>query len=417
MQEFFKTRYIAGVIFFIVLSFVSGIYIGFNHRPEIEKVISLSGKETPPEIIETDFSPFWKVWNTINEKYPSADSVANQERVYGAISGLIGSLGDPYSVFFNPDETKLFEEEISGSFSGVGMEIDIKEGVLTVIAPLKDTPAYRAGIKSGDKILKIDKTVVADLTVEGAIKLIRGEKGTEVTLTILHIGEEEPTEIKIVRDIIDIPTLDAELRSDGVFVIKLYSFSANSSSLFRNALREFALSKTDKLLLDLRGNPGGYLDTAVYVSSWFLPAGKVIVTEDYGNNKEPQIFRSKGYEIIRSKTENVLNDKLKFVILIDEGSASASEIVAGAMQDHKRAILVGDKSYGKGSVQEIVKITADTILKITVAKWLTPDGNLIAEEGLTPDYLVKFTKDDSEAKKDPQLDKAVELLNNWPGIK
>ncbi len=419
MPEFLKTK-ITSAIFFIALSFVLGIYVGFNHRPEIEKVVNLTGKETPSNVTETDFSPFWKAWNTINEKYPGADNIANQEKVYGAISGLVSSLDDPYSVFFRPDETKLFEEEIAGSFSGVGMEIDMRGGVLTVVAPLKNTPAYRAGIKPGDKILKINKTVIADLTLEQAIKLIRGEKGTEVTFTILRNGENESMEIKIVRDIINIPTLDTEMRPDGIFVIKLYSFSGNSSNLFRDALKEFALTKTDKFLLDLRGNPGGYLNTAVGVSSWFLPAGKVVVTEDYGGNKEPEIHRSKGYGIVRNKTDDVLNDKLKFVILIDGGSASASEIVAGAMQDHKRAILVGDKSYGKGSVQEIVDMTADTILKITVAKWLTPNGNLIAEQGLTPDYLVKLDKkparttDAVQSGGDPQLDKALELLNNWP---
>ena len=185
-------------------------------------------------------------------------------------------------------------------------------------------------------------------------------------------------------------------------MIKLYSFSANSANLFRNAIKKFAKSGTDKLLLDLRGNPGGYLDSAVDISSWFLPNGKTVVTEDYGNDKKPKIFRSKGY--------NVFNDKLTFVILIDNGSASASEIVAGAMQDHRRAKIVGDKSFGKGSVQETIKVTPNTLLKITVAKWLTPNGISISEKGLTPDYLVKFTEKDLENKKDPQLEKAVEIL-------
>ncbi|MEK9182823.1 MAG: S41 family peptidase [Patescibacteria group bacterium] len=408
MLEFFKTRYVTGVILFTTLFFILGIYVGFNNRPEIEKVVNLYGKETAVAT-EADFSPFWKVWNLINEKYPSISEVTDQERVYGAISGLMSSLNDPYSVFFDPEESEFFEDEIAGNFSGVGMEVGKKDGVLTVIAPLKDTPAYRAGIKSGDKILKIDQIITTDFSVEEAVRLIRGEKGTEVTLTILHDGEIEPTEIKIIRDIINLPTLDTELRSDGIFVIKLYSFSATSSSLFRNAIKEFALAKTDRLVLDLRGNPGGYLSAAVNIASWFLPEGKIVVTEDYGNNKDPEVFRSKGY--------GIFSDKFKFVILIDGGSASASEIVAGALQDHKQAILVGDKSFGKGSVQEIEDVTDDTILKITVAKWLTPNDHLIAEIGLTPDYLVKFTKKDADAEKDPQMDKAVELLNNWPGIK
>jgi carboxyl-terminal processing protease len=417
MPDFLKTRYFANTVFTVVLAFALGIFIGFNHKTEIEKVVGISSKEIPAELATTDFEPFWKAWNTIDEKYPGASEISNQERVYGAISGLMSSLGDPYSVFFAPDEAKSFEAQISGNFSGVGMEVGLKNDILTVIAPLKDTPAWRAGIKSGDKILKIDDTSTADITVDKAVSLIRGEKGTEVRLTILHVGEQKSEEIKIIRDIVNIPTLETEKRADGVFVIRLFTFSANASSLFRDALKEFAMANTDKLLLDLRGNPGGYLDAAVYMSSWFLPEGKVIVTEDYGGERTPEIFRSKGFSMTRNKVENPLDDNLKFVILIDGGSASASEIVSGALQDHKRALLVGDQSYGKGSVQQVIDITKDTLLKITIAKWLTPNGNTIAEKGLTPDYVVKYQKDPKDPKKDNQLDEAVEILNNWPGIK
>ncbi len=399
--EYFRVRRASVTVLLVALFFGLGVYIGFNQRPEINKVVNILGKETTVAT-ETDFSPFWKVWNSINEKYPNANKTSDQNKIYGAIFGLVGSLNDPYSVFFNPDDAKLFEDNIQGNFGGVGMEVGIKDKTLTVIAPLKDTPAYKANIKSGDKILKIDNLVTSGMSVEKAIKLIRGDVGTTVTLTIFREGDQDPKEIKIVRDIINIPTLDTELRKDGIFVIKLYSFSANSADLFRNALKEFSTSKSDKLLLDLRGNPGGYLDAAVSMSSWFLEGGKTVVTEDYGNNLKPKIYRSQGY--------NVFSDKLKFVILIDSGSASASEILAGAMQDYKKATLVGDKSFGKGSVQEVVKVTPDTILKITVAKWLTPNGNSISEKGLTPDYEVLFTKKDIENKIDPQLNKAIELL-------
>jgi carboxyl-terminal processing protease len=401
MEKFSKIKHIAITILFIILFFAFGIYVGGSNYREIDKVLGVSGKETQVAT-QTDFSPFWKVWNTINEKYPTPGKTTDQEKVYGAISGLMGSLNDPYSVFFNPEETKSFEEEIAGNFDGIGMEVGMKDGVITVIAPLKDTPAYRANIKSGDKIFKIDKTTTTDLSIEEAIKLIRGPKGTMVTLTIYREGEKQPIEIKIVRDTINIPTLDTEIRKDGIFVIKLYSFSANSANLFRNAMKQFVASKNDKLILDLRGNPGGYLDAAVDMASWFLKSGKVIVTEDYGNNKAPEIFRSKGYDIF--------TDKLKFVILIDGGSASASEILAGAMQDNNRAKLVGETSFGKGSVQQVIDITSDTILKITVAKWLTPNGNSISEKGLSPDYPVKITQKDLDAKIDPQMNKAVELL-------
>ena len=403
MNQFFTTKPVKFVVAILLLAlvFVVGVYVGTNNRPEIEKVMGISGKETAVAT-NADFSPFWKVWNVINEKSPNAGKISDQDKVYGAISGLIGSLDDPYSVFFNPEETKSFEEEIAGNFDGIGMEVGLKDKVLTVIAPLKDTPAYRADIRPGDKVIKIDDTPTAGLSIEEAIKLIRGPKGTSVMLTILREGIEQPKEITIMRDTISIPTLDTEIGKDGIFVIKLYSFSANSTSLFRKAIKQFVESGNDKLLLDLRGNPGGYLSAAVDMASWFLKGGKIVVTEDYGNDKEPEIFRSKGYDIF--------NDKLKFVILINGGSASASEILAGSMQDNGRAKLVGTQSFGKGSVQEVVDITPDTILKITVAKWLTPSGISISDEGLTPDYPVEITEKDLDEKRDPQMEKAVELL-------
>ena len=404
MLEFLKTKRTVAVILLVAGFFSLGIYIGLNNKLEVDRVFALSGTDGSA-VTGADFSPFWKVWNLINKKYPNASKVTDQQRVYGAISGLMGSLNDPYSMFFNPDDAKMFEDEIAGSFSGIGMEVGIKDKILTVIAPLKDTPAFKAGIKSGDKILKIDKTVTSDMSVDKAIKLIRGEKGTTVALTIFHEGDSGAKEVKVVRDIINTPTLDTEVRKDGIFVVKLYSFSANSANLFRDAMKKFIASRNTKLLLDLRGNPGGYLDAAVDISSWFLPEGKTVVTEDYGNNTKPNIYRSKGY--------NILSDQLKFVILIDGGSASASEIVSGAMQDQGRAKLIGTQSYGKGSVQEVVNVTPNTIMKITVAKWLTPNGTSISLKGLTPDYKVDITQKDMEAKKDPQLDKAVELLNNW----
>ena len=389
-------------IFFAVLTVVVvfglGLTVGYYNPPAIDRVL-LKNKETAVDT-KADFEPFWEAWNIINTKNPNASKISDQDKVYGAIAGLVGSLNDPYSVFFKPDEAKAFAEEIAGNFSGIGIEVGMKDKVLTIIAPLKDTPAYRAGIKSGDKILKIDKTVTYDLGIDAAIKLMRGERGTPVTLTIFHEGDTEPHEVKIIRDTINIPTLDTELRKDGIFVIRLYLFSENSVNLFRKAIKQFTETGSDKLILDLRGNPGGYLLSAVDMASWFLPEGKVVVTEDDGKN--PNVSRSRGY--------NLFSDKLKLVVLIDGGSASASEILAGALSDHGRAKLVGEKSFGKGSVQEAINLTSDTLLKITRAKWLTPNGKTIAEVGLTPDYKVEFTRQDAIDKKDPQLDKAVELL-------
>ncbi|MBP7006714.1 MAG: S41 family peptidase [Candidatus Pacebacteria bacterium] len=402
--KFSKSRYIIASILLIGGFFCLGIYIGINDRQEIEKILSIENKE-PEQTIKTDFSPFWKVWNIVNEKHPDAETLVDQDRVYGAISGLLGSLNDPYTVFFDPDETKSFQEEISGNFSGVGMEVGIKDGYLTVVAPLKGTPADKAGMKTGDRVIKIDGIDLDGYSTDQSVKLIRGERGTPVVLTVLREGEKDLLEVTIIRDIIEIPTLDYELRADGVFVISLYTFSENSDELFREAMVKFREAKTDKLLLDLRGNPGGYLDSAVKISSWFLPKGKTIVTEDYGDDREPNYFRSKGYAVI--------GDNLKFVILMDGGSASASEIVAGAMQDYGRAKLIGEKSFGKGSVQEVIEVTDDTVLKITVAKWLTPNGNSISQKGLTPDYPVAITREDLEKNLDPQFDKAIEVLKNW----
>ncbi len=402
MIDFSKTKRHFSIALFIIAAFLFGIYVGSKDTLDIYKITSISNKEPQVET-NADFAPFWKAWNTINEKSPDAKNIDDQKRVYGAISGLVDALNDPYSVFFNPEESKAFQEEIAGNFTGVGMEVGVKNKILTVVAPIKDTPAERAGIRPGDQILKIDKTITSGLEVDKAVKLIRGEKGTTVTLTIFREGLKEPKEIKIVRDTINMPTLDAELRPDGIFVIKLYSFSANATNLWNQSMKKLMESGSKKLILDLRGNPGGYLDAAVDISSWFLPGGKVVVTEDYGNNKKPRVFRSRGY--------NSFGDDLKFVILINGGSASASEIVAGAMQDHKKAILVGEKSFGKGSVQEVLEMTKDTLLKITVAKWLTPNGHLIHEKGLNPDHEIKISTKDFEAKKDPQMDKALELLN------
>ncbi len=406
MQNPFQEKkwVVGGVVVLIFLFFVFGTYIGSRYSAQVEKFVPLSTLSSDAKT-DVDFSSFWKVWNAIDEKYPGASEISDQERVYGAIKGLVGSIKDPYSTFFDPYETEIFEDDIAGNFSGVGMEVGIKDGILTVIAPLKDTPAYKAGIKSGDKILKIDSEITSDMTIDEAIKKIRGEKGTVVTLTIFNENSVEPEEIKITRDTINVPTLDTELRKDGIFVIKLYSFSANSANLFREAIKEFVDSKSDKLLLDLRGNPGGYLDSAVDMASWFLDNGKAVVIEDYGENSEQHKFRSSGYDIF--------NENLKFVILVDGGSASASEILAGAMQDYKKAKVVGTKTYGKGSVQEVLDVTNDTIFKVTVAKWLTPNGNSISEKGLTPDYEVKLTAEDVKNKNDKQLDKAVELLLNW----
>ena len=402
----FLRRHFAVLILGAVIA-VGSFNLGFNSG---EKSLStaVTGIENTAEDkpANVDFAPFWKAWNLINEKYVPASTtsktVGDQEKVWGAIKGLTGSLDDPYTVFFPPVESELFEADIRGNFEGVGMEVVAKDGAIIVIAPLKNSPASKAGIMAGDRIIKIDSKETAHLSTEDAVQIIRGPKGTRVTLTIFRNGEREPFDIEVVRDVIDIPTIDTKELPGGIFVIELYSFSAQSPNLFRVALREFILSDNDKLILDLRGNPGGYLEAAIDMASWFLPPSKVVVREDFGQSRDEKVYRSKGYDIF--------SENLKFVILVDRGSASASEILAGALAEHSRAILVGDQTFGKGSVQELVNITSRTSLKITIARWLTPNGLSISQDGIKPEFLVKYSTADREAGRDPQLEKAIEIL-------
>jgi carboxyl-terminal processing protease len=238
--------------------------------------------------------------------------------------------------------------------------------------------------------------------VEEAIKLIRGKRGTTVRLTIARADSKNLLEIPVVRDVIQIPNIETSTKPNGVFVISLRTFTANSPDQFRKALKDFVLSNRDKLVLDLRGNPGGYLEAAVDMASWFLPEGKVIVREDFGPKQEEVLYRSKGY--------NIFTNKLSFVVLVDAGSASAAEILSGALQEHGVAKLVGTNTFGKGSVQELVPITEDTNLKVTIARWLTPNGKSISDGGVKPDVEVKLTEDDIKNKNDTQMNKALEML-------
>lgn len=393
---------------------VVGIFgLGINIGERIGRTASAN---TAPQGLQSasvaglDFSPMQKVLDTLNAKFisttASSSVPSDKDKVWGAIEGLTAAYGDPYTIFFPPKEASAFQEEVRGDFEGVGMEIAIKDKILTVVAPLKGTPAERAGLKPGDQILKIDKFFTVGTTVEEAIKHIRGPRGTTVTLTVKRNGDV--TDIKVTRDTINIPTIDTKLRDDGVFVISLYTFSANSASLFRDALREFINSGSDKLVLDLRGNPGGYLDSAVDMASFFLPMGKTVVIEDGGSKVAQQFERSKGFD--------VFNQNLKMVVLIDGGSASASEILAGALHEQGIAKLVGEKSFGKGSVQELVQITPETVLKVTIARWLTPLGHSISQNGLDPDVVVSITKKDVTNKFDAQMEKAAEILKD-PGFK
>lgn len=392
-------------VFLVAGAFIAGLYIGYHQSDTLANSgVFMGGDALPPA--EVDFGPLWKAWSVLDEKFVPATTtkaVTREDQLWGVIQGLAASLGDPYTVFMPPAKASIFEEDIRGEFGGVGIEIGMRGEILTVISPLKGTPADRAGILAGDKVVKIDGESTEGISVDEAVTKIRGEIGTNVTLTIAREGLNEFKDFTLTRAKIEVPTIDTELRNDGVFVIKLYNFTATSPNLFRDALREFVSSKSNKLVLDLRGNPGGYLEAAVDMASFFLPAGKTVVTEDYGKNGEPRVHRSRGFNIFESSN-------LKMAILVNQGSASASEILAGALQQHGVAKLVGQSTFGKGSVQELVKITPETSLKVTVARWLTPNGTSISDGGVKPDVEVAIEQKDVEAGKDPQLEKAVEIL-------
>lgn len=409
---------IAAAVFALIIgAFFLGVVAGYENRPEVDKVTSLINKQDSNILNDAtqkvDFAPFWKAWNLINEKYvpttaTTTTATDTQDRVYGAITGMVAALGDPYTVFMPPQESKQFNQTIQGSFGGVGMEVGMKNGVITVIAPLKGSPAEKAGIKTGDAILKIDGKSTENMDVDSAINLIRGLIGTSVKLSLLPKGKNTVRDIKeitIVRREIVVPITDAKLRDDGIFVISLYNFDEQSADQFRASLKQFINSGSNKLVLDLRGNPGGYLEAAVDIASWFLPEGKLIVTEDYGPKEQSDIFRSRGYDAFTARP-------IHLAILVDGGSASAAEILAGALAQNNIAKLVGEKTFGKGSVQELVPVTDSSQLKITVARWLTPNGTSISKSGLMPDYTVSLTDDDIAKHNDAQLNKAVELLKN-----
>jgi carboxyl-terminal processing protease len=398
-----------GVSFALVaaVAFGAGIVVG-GTGPSASSVVNRipllgDGLDATPDA-NVDLAPFWKEWNALTENYvithASSTLPSVKERMYGAMSGLAAAYGDPYTVFFPPAEAKAFSESISGSFAGVGMEIDVKDGVLTVVAPLKGTPAEAAGIKAGDQIAAIDGKSTDGLSVDKAVKAIRGPVGTAVDFTIIRNGKS--LDIKVVRDTIQVPeTEDGLDPASGVYHIALYEFSANSASLFNQAFIRFKNSGSTKLVIDLRNNPGGYLDAVVDIASHFLKAGTTVVTEDFGGKQPSQVHASLGY--------NDAPPGSRVVVLIDGGSASASEILAGALQDTRKATVIGTRSFGKGSVQTLIDLDGGS-LKVTVARWITPAGHWIMGNGVTPDIVVPYTAADAAAKKDPQMARAVQFL-------
>ena len=389
--------------FLVVLALIifgAGFYFGQSQIPA-----------TPPEDIcnpelgqpeEFDFSLFWQAWRVLEENFVDPTKIDYQAMIYGAISGMVKSLGDPYTVYMPPEDTKVFKEDVSGEFQGVGMEIGLRNNQLTVISPLEGTPAQRAGLRAGDKIIKVDNTYTADLTVDEAVKLIRGPKGTPVVLTIMREGWSQTKDFEIVRDVIEIPSLKWEIKEGDIAYIKLYHFSETGRVAFNQAAREIIQSSAQKIILDLRDNPGGYLEVAQDIAGWFLERDQIVAIEDFGGRQENKEYKAMGSSQLSS---------YPLVVLINQGSASGSEILAGALRDNRGIALIGTKSFGKGSVQILEDLKKGSV-KVTVAKWLTPQGDLIEGEGLTPDIEVEMTEEDFEAERDPQLSKAIEIIKD-----
>lgn len=389
-------------------SFISGVQVSNMSAVENQtaSIFSFFTRHiTPVKSEEPDLKEFWHVWRLLDEKFVSASStlvVTDEDKINGAIEGMVSAFGDPYTTFFPPVKNAAFTEDISGNFSGVGMEIGMRDDIVTIISPLPGTPAEKAGLMAGDKIVKIDGGSTDGMRVDEAVRLIRGEKGTEVSLSIYREGDLEFQDFTVVRDTIDIPTIATE-KIDKTFIIRLFSFNAISETKMQDALREFAKSDAESLILDLRGNPGGYLQSAVSIAGYFLPSGKVVVRESFRDTAEEKLYRSQGKKV-RDFTDKNL------VVLVDGGSASASEILAGALGEHDAATIIGMNTFGKGSVQELVQLDSASSVKITIARWLTPNGVSISNGGLTPDIIINRTNENRINEIDPQQEAALKFL-------
>lgn len=399
-------------LFFTILSFILIFAIGwkaseyyFNtNQPTI--IVQDNG-----DIVVEDFNNpqsvdiglYWKVWDKLDKSYlDETKLLKDQDLVYGSIKGLVGALGDPYTVFMTPGETKEFEQSLNGNLEGIGAELTVEDGMLVVISPLKDSPAEEAGLKPGDIIFLIEDQVASEMTLFEAIMNIRGEKGTDVTLTILREGVEEPFEVTITRDTINEESVYYELLDGDIAYVAISQFSDDTTKEFDDAVQQIILDDPKGLILDLRFNGGGYLDIAVDILSEFLNDNKdavEIVTRNAEFDESIQVWG------------NARLPSIPLVVLVNYGSASASEIFAGAVQDYQRGLIIGEQTFGKGSVQEVELLEDGSSLRLTIAKWLTPNGRDIEEVGIMPDRVIEFDFQEGD-EFDSQLEEAYNYLLN-----
>ena len=400
-KEKTKKRNFLGLllILLIAVSFGGGFYIGKGKTSQNRPVALGNVATTTVSDDNFDFNVYWEAWDSLRSNFVYKNKIKDKDMFYGSIKGLAASANDPYTVFMTPTETKEFSNELAGTFEGIGAEVGMRNDIVTIIAPLAGMPAEKAGLKAGDKVYAIDGKSALGLTVDEAVKQIRGAKGTTVTLTVIRDKETTPRQIKIVRGVIVVKSVSVVNRPDGVTVIKVTNFNDDTLGLFEDAVKQTASKKPKGIILDLRNNPGGYLDTAVAMASAWVKEGPVVL-EQYGDGKRNE-YTAKG---------NPQLGTYKTMVLVNGGSASASEIVAGALRDYNKATLVGENTYGKGSVQTIRDLSDGSSIKITIAAWMTPNGDAINGKGLAPQVEVKLTADDAQKNKDPQLQKAVDLI-------
>ncbi|HLE29504.1 MAG TPA: S41 family peptidase [Anaerolineales bacterium] len=389
--------------------FTGGLALGhFTARPadtapQLDLLLNLEASG-PTAAEDKLMAPFWEAWDLVHQEYVD-QPVDDTKLAQGAIRGMMAALGDPHSSYMNPTEYEIEVSNQSGDLQGIGAYVEAAGDYLRIVSPFPGSPAEAAGLRPGDLIIKVDGVDVAGLGEFEIISRVRGPEGTTVHLTIQREGEKEPLEFTLVRARIHIPSVESKMLDGNVAYVKVNDFGDKTTAELKDALKSLEVNQPVGLVLDLRGNPGGYLNTAIEVVSQFISDG-VVMREKYGDGRE------RTYEAI----PDGLATQIPLVVLIDKGSASASEIVAGAIQDTRRGTIVGEKSYGKGSVQNWRELRGDNgAVRVTIARWLTPSGRSIHQVGITPDVAVEMTEDDHAAERDPQLDKAVSILTSSAG--